>query len=107
STHKLTPFFGQIRPGPATCAPEMPARLVGERPELGNSTVKLASRPGPSLCARMFPPWASTSARVMVRPIPLPPLGRSVLVDEGHGPFAVEDRRLTGFVIEDRDRPDG
>ena len=38
--------------------------------------VKVAPAPGPGLLATICPPCASTSARVIVSPIPLPPCVR-------------------------------
>ncbi len=52
--------FGQL---PATRA----------RVAMGSVIVKRAPAPGPGLCAVRVPPWASTSVRAMVSPIPLPP----------------------------------
>jgi len=39
-------------------------------------TVKVAPRSRPRLCAEIPPPWASTKALAIARPIPLPPCGR-------------------------------
>jgi hypothetical protein len=47
-------------------------RIPSSRGCRGNSTMKVEPAPG-SLLTPMFPPWASTTWRVMYRPSPRPP----------------------------------
>jgi hypothetical protein len=49
--------------------------VCSRRYPVGNSTVKTAP-PSGRLAARIVPPWASTSLRVMARPRPVPPSAR-------------------------------
>lgn len=81
SVSDLAPNLQQQRAAVGSRRPPVQGRRpAGTSPVGASRTVTLVPSCGPALSAQMLPPCASTSALVMLSPIPEPPLVRSLAV---------------------------